>query len=315
MSARTRRSRHRRGPARGVPRVLVVLVAAGVVVGLGAGAVSLGAAQRTAAQADAEHAEAAQAAAADATSRAAETDAAPRAAGQAALAEAAALAEQAAADAAALDAAARDAAAAPAAPALSIDDPASLWVVVNKARPLGEPGYVPADLVSVPVAHTFDPLLRSEASAATVDLFAAASAEAGLALASTSAYRGFSVQERIYAGFVARSGQAFADTTSAREGHSEHQTGLAVDIAASSGRCTLNACFGETAEGRWLASEAWRFGFLLRYPADKAAVTGFAYEPWHFRYVGVNLATTLHDSGVRTLEEHFGLPAAPGYIG
>ena len=298
--------------------MLVLLVAGGVITALVLGAVSLGAAQRTAAQrtaaqADAEQAAVAQAAAADATTRAAETDAAARAAGQAALAEAADLAEQAAADAAALEAAARDAAAELAAPALSIDDPASLWVVVNKARPLGESGYVPADLVSVPVAHTFDPLLRGEASAATVDLFAAASAEAGLALASTSAYRGFSVQERIYAGFVARSGQAFADTTSARAGHSEHQTGLAVDIAASSGRCTLNTCFGETAEGRWLAGEAWRFGFLLRYPADKAAVTGFAYEPWHFRYVGVSLATTLHDSGVSTLEEHFGLPAAPDY--
>ncbi len=293
----------------------MLLAAAGVIAALVIGAVSLGAAQRTAAQADAEQAQAAQAAA-DATSRAAETDVAARAAEQAALAEAADLAAQAAA-AAALEAAARDAAARAAAdePALSIDDPASLWVVVNKARPLGDPGYVPADLVSVPVAHTFDPLLRGEASAATVDLFAAASAEAGLTLASTSAYRGFSVQERIYAGFVARSGQAFADTTSARAGHSEHQTGLAVDIAASSGRCTLNACFGETAEGRWLAGEAWRFGFLLRYPADKAAVTGFAYEPWHFRYVGVSLATTLHDSGVSTLEEHFGLPAAPGYIG
>jgi len=289
----------------------VLLAAAGVIAALVIGAVSLGAAQRTSAQADAEQAQAAQAAA-DATSRAAETDVAARAAEQAALAEAADLAAQAAADAAALEAAARDAVAKP---ALSIDDPASLWVVVNKARPLGEPGYVPTDLVSVPVAHTFDPLLRSEASAATVDLFAAASAEAGLALASTSAYRGFSVQERIYAGFVARSGQAFADTTSAREGHSEHQTGLAVDIAASSGSCTLNACFGETAEGRWLASEAWRFGFLLRYPADKAAVTGFAYEPWHFRYVGLSLATTLHDSGVSTLEEHFGLPAAPDYTG
>ena len=299
--------------------MLVLLVAGGVITALVLGAVSLGAAQRTAAQrnaaqADAEQAAVAQAAAADATTRAAETDAAARAAGQAALAEEAAHAEEAdLAEQAAADAAALEAAAAPAEPALSIDDPASLWVVVNKARPLGEPGYVPADLVSVPVAHTFDPLLRGEASAATVDLFAAASAEAGLALASTSAYRGFSVQERIYAGFVARSGQAFADTTSARAGHSEHQTGLAVDIAASSGRCTLNTCFGETAEGRWLAGEAWRFGFLLRYPADKAAVTGFAYEPWHFRYVGVSLATTLHDSGVSTLEEHFGLPAAPDY--
>ena len=113
---------------------------------------------------------------------------------------------------------------------------------------------------------------------------------------------------------MSRSGQAYADTTSARAGHSEHQTGLALDIGAASGACSLSACFGDTAEGQWLVSNAWRFGFLLRYPADKAPVTGFAYEPWHFRYVGVGLSTTMHDSGTRTLEEHFGLAEAPDYL-
>ena len=196
----------------------------------------------------------------------------------------------------------------------ALDDPASITVVVNKARALGSAGYVPADLVRVPVAHTWAPLLRQEASTAVVTLFGAASTEAGLALTSNSAYRSYAVQQRLYSGFVSRSGQAYADTTSARAGHSEHQTGLALDIGAASGACSLSACFGDTAEGQWLVSNAWRFGFLLRYPADKAPVTGFAYEPWHFRYVGVGLSTTMHDSGTRTLEEHFGLAEAPDYL-
>jgi D-alanyl-D-alanine carboxypeptidase len=196
----------------------------------------------------------------------------------------------------------------------ALDDPASITVVVNKARALGFAGYVPADLVRVPVAHTWAPLLRQEASTAVVTLFGAASTEAGLALTSNSAYRSYAVQQRLYSGFVSRSGQAYADTTSARAGHSEHQTGLALDIGAASGACSLSACFGDTAEGQWLVANAWRFGFLLRYPADKAAVTGFAYEPWHFRYVGVGLSTTMHDSGTRTLEKHFGLAEAPDYL-
>lgn len=186
--------------------------------------------------------------------------------------------------------------------------------MVNKARALGSAGYVPADLVSVPVSHTWAPLLRQEAATAVAALFGAASAEADLSLASTSAYRSYSVQEGLYAGFVSRSGQAYADTTSARPGHSEHQTGLAVDIGSISGACSLRACFGDMPEGRWLGENAWRFGFLLRYPADKAAITGFAFEPWHFRYIGVGLAATMHDTGTRTLEEYFGLAAAPDYL-
>lgn len=203
----------------------------------------------------------------------------------------------------------------PAAPEYSLDDPASLWAVVNKARPLdGGSTYVPSDLVAVPVAHTFAPLLRQEASDAVVALFDAAQVEAGLALASNSAYRAYSVQQRVYGAIVAASGQAYADTTSARPGHSEHQTGLSLDIGAASGRCSLDTCFADTAEGQWLAENAWRFGFELRYPQGMEAVTGFNFEPWHYRYLGIDLATTLHESGVTTLEEHFGFAAAPDYL-
>lgn len=198
-------------------------------------------------------------------------------------------------------------------PGPSTDDPASLAVVVNKLRPLRDVHYVPPDLVAVPVPHTRSPLLRQEASDAVVAMFAAASAEAGLSLSSNSAYRSFEAQERVYTGFVASLGQSGADATSARPGHSEHQTGLSLDVGATSGKCVFQACFGETAEGNWLAANATRFGFVLRFPADKTAVTGYEYEPWHFRYVGVDVAGQMRSAGARTLEEFFGLPAAPDY--
>ncbi len=99
-------------------------------------------------------------------------------------------------------------------------------------------------------------------------------------------------------------------------GYSEHQTGLAVDLAPVPAQgCNLEICFGSMPQGKWLAANCWQYGFLLRYPADKVAVTGYQYEPWHFRYIGIPLATEMHNEGVETMEEFFGLPAAPNYAG
>lgn len=186
----------------------------------------------------------------------------------------------------------------------SLDDPNSIWVVVNKLRPLNPQDFEPGDLVDVPVPHTWDPLLRQEASDAIVVMFQAASDEADLSLASNSAFRSYSAQESIYDG---------DDLLTARPGFSEHQTGLVMDIGAESGECSLATCFGDIAEGIWLRDNAWRFGFILRYPADKTPVTGYDFEPWHYRYVGVPLSTEMHETGFTTLEEFFGLPAAPEY--
>lgn len=183
-----------------------------------------------------------------------------------------------------------------------IDDPTSVWVVVNRSRPLNPLDYVPADLVDVPVARTWNPLLRREASDAVVALFAAARAEAGLALASNSAYRSYATQMELYDP---------GNPLIAPPGTSEHQTGLAMDIGAESGTCSLDVCFANTPEGQWLTGNAWRFGFVLRFPDGMEAVTGYPFEPWHYRYVGVDLAAELTTTGTRTLEEFFGLPPAP----
>ena len=199
-----------------------------------------------------------------------------------------------------------------ASPSPSLDDPASLEGIVNKRRPLTPRGFVPPDLVRVPVPHTNPPLLRREAAAAVVRLVRAADA-AGVPLLAISAYRSFAAQQRVYGEDLRRFGRPGADRQTARPGFSEHQTGLAIDLGARSGRCALAACFGSIPEGRWIASNAWRFGFVLRYPKGAEAITGYEYEPWHLRYVGPRLAARVHRAGDPPLEAFFGLPAAPRY--
>jgi D-alanyl-D-alanine carboxypeptidase len=194
----------------------------------------------------------------------------------------------------------------------SSDDPASLQVIVDKRRPLNPRGYVPPDLVPVPVPHTNPPLLRRPAAAAVVRLIRAAD-RAGVRLLAISAYRSFAAQQRVYGEDLRRFGRTGADRQTARPGFSEHQTGLAIDLGARSGRCALAACFGSISEGRWIASNGWRFGFVLRYPKGAEAVTGYEYEPWHLRYVGRALAARVHRAGDPPLETFLGLPAAPGY--
>ena len=188
----------------------------------------------------------------------------------------------------------------------SIDDPNSTWVVVNKLRPLAPIVYAPADLVDVGGGLQ----LRAEAAQAVAALRAEAAA-AGLDVAVQSAYRSFERQQGLFGNATARFGVAGAELRSARPGFSEHQTGLAVDVGG--GGCDIERCFGDTAEGRWVVANAHRTGFLVRYPAGSEPITGYQYEPWHLRYVGPELATEMHETGVATLEEFFGLPPAPQY--
>ena len=195
----------------------------------------------------------------------------------------------------------------------SIDDPDSLWVVANKLRPLTPADYYPGDLVDVPVQFVNPPQLRAEASAQLVAMFAAFTAETGLEMQSQSAFRSYSTQQSVYEGWVSSLGQEGADLTSARPGHSEHQTGLAIDISAVPATCALDQCFADTSQGQWLAANAYQWGFILRYPEGMTAITGYEFEPWHYRYVGIELATEMRERGVATLEEFFGLPAAPDY--
>ena len=127
-----------------------------------------------------------------------------------------------------------------------------------------------------------------------------AASNVGLGLYICSGYRSYDTQNWLYWSYVQRDGQWLADTYSARPGHSEHQTGMAIDIN------NTYSSFGGSAEGIWVAEHCWEYGFIIRYPQGKEAITGYMYEPWHVRYVGVELALALRDSGL-TLEEYFGI--------
>lgn len=197
--------------------------------------------------------------------------------------------------------------------ALSHDDPNSLWVISNKHRPLNPADFSPSDLsMPVGVPNEFTQPLREAAARAVETMYTDAVAQ-NVNFGIISAYRDYGTQVALYSRYVARDGQESADTYSARPGHSEHQTGLAVDFD-DGGDCYLNACFESTAAGQWLAANAANYGFVLRYPNGQDAITGFTYEPWHFRFIGVAAAQAMRDSGTLTLEQFFGLEPAPGYL-
>lgn len=135
------------------------------------------------------------------------------------------------------------------------------------------------------------------------DTMRAAAKEEGLTLKIVSGYRSYQKQDKVYHNYAARDGAALADRYSARAGSSEHQTGYAMDINS------VRQSFAETKEGKWLAAHCAEYGFILRYPKDKEAETGFMYEPWHIRYLGVELAQKITESGL-CLEEYLGITSA-----
>ena len=199
----------------------------------------------------------------------------------------------------------------------STDDSNSLWVVVNKQRSLTPKEYVPLDLVTpnIPLRSvgTSPEMKLRQAAATALETMTAAAKLDGAQLMLASGYRSYNTQVAVYANEVRAYGQAIADTQSARPGFSEHQTGLSADLEPTSRQCEIADCFADTIEGKWLALHAHKYGFMIRYTPDKTTVTGYRAESWHFRYVGADLTAELQNQNITTLEEFFGLPAAPGY--
>lgn len=192
----------------------------------------------------------------------------------------------------------------------TVSNPSDILVLVNKQNALPM-DYVPADLVvpDVPMAFSDTSLdkahLRVEAATALEDLFAAAEAD-GMELTMVSGYRSAERQEELFEEEVAKDGsEEEAAMTVARPGTSEHQTGLAVDVSSPNYDNQLNTGFGETPEGTWLAKHAHEYGFIIRYEEDKTHITGYSYEPWHLRYVGVEAATTIYEKDM-CLETYLG---------
>lgn len=191
--------------------------------------------------------------------------------------------------------------------AQAITDPHNVAVMVNKQFSLPE-NYEPTDLVDPNVRFTFKEKIekrkmRKEAAEALEKMFAGAEKD-GVYLAGVSAYRSHKTQTAVFNRYVKKDGEEKAKTYSAVPGHSEHETGLAIDVSGSDGRCAAEDCFAGTKEAEWLAKHAPEYGFIIRYPEGKESITGYKYEPWHIRYVGTDIAKNIAERNI-TLEEYF----------
>lgn len=158
-------------------------------------------------------------------------------------------------------------------------------LIANKTYALPS-SYAPGDLLP-------------EVYEAFYELQAAARSD-GLSIYISSGYRSYDLQNSLYSRYCDRDGQAAADRYSARPGHSEHQTGLAMDVNE------ISDAFIGTPEALWLQDHAHEYGFIIRYMKDKEDITGYKYEPWHLRYLGVDIATDVYESGL-CLEEYLGI--------
>ena len=147
--------------------------------------------------------------------------------------------------------------------------------------------------------------LTGECSTAFQNLVNGAAAD-NINIYLSSGFRSYDYQAQIYNNYVAMDGQANADTYSARPGHSEHQTGLAIDCNI------IDDSFAGTPEAIWPENHCHEYGFIIRYPKSKESITGYKYEPWHIRYLGVDKAKAVHDSGL-CLEEYLGITSQYNY--
>ncbi len=159
-------------------------------------------------------------------------------------------------------------------------------LIANKTYALSK-SYAPGSLTK----ETSDAFERMKADAA----------KEGISLKIISGYRSYSHQNNLYNNYVKRDGKVAADRYSARPGHSEHQTGLAFDVNS------LEQSFGNTKVGKWLSDNCYKYGFILRYPKGKESVTGYMYEPWHFRYIGEEASKLYNNGSWITLEEYLGI--------
>ena len=186
-------------------------------------------------------------------------------------------------------------------------NPTNMLVLVNKEKALPS-DYIPDDLVIPNVEFSFTGefernFMRKEAAVQLEQLFNDA-LENGIEVFAVSGYRSYDRQDTIYSNNIKRWGEERTNAVSAIPGHSEHQTGLAMDITSRSVGLQLTQDFGEVEEGIWIKENAHRHGFIIRYLEGKEEITGYEYEPWHLRFVGIDAATYIYENNL-TLEEFF----------
>lgn len=176
-------------------------------------------------------------------------------------------------------------------------------ILVNKNNSISE-DYIPKDLIVPNVTFSIKEYhpkkqMRKEAANALENLFEGANDE-GIKLYAISGYRSYQRQKSIFNDNARRVGKERANKLVAYPGESEHQTGLAMDVASA--KCGLDERFADTKEGVWLKENCYKYGFIIRYQKGKEGITGYSYEPWHIRYVGEEAAEYIEKKDI-TLEE------------
>lgn len=180
-----------------------------------------------------------------------------------------------------------------------IKNPNSNLVLVNKFHYLPS-NYIPYDLEKIDVKYANDhKYVRKEVKNAFEQLSHEAKQD-GYQIIAVSTFRSYRYQKNLYQYYVKEKGKKYADNCSARPGHSEHQTGLSIDVM---GENMDYDRFEDSNAFTWMKRHAHEYGFILRYPSGKEHITGFKYEPWHYRYVGKEAATTIYEKQL-TLEEY-----------
>ena len=182
----------------------------------------------------------------------------------------------------------------------STDTSKDTLMIVNKHYKI-ENNYKPDNLVTVLSEHGYPNKIRADVYEEFKKMYNAAKND-NVSIFIASPYRSYSDQNALYTYYVNTDGKQNADTYSARPGFSEHHTGLAMDLIPEYG---LDLDTFENSDGfKWMQENAYKYGFILRYPKDKEYITGYIYEPWHYRYVGINAATTIKNEGL-TFEEYY----------
>ncbi len=181
-------------------------------------------------------------------------------------------------------------------------DPSDLLVLVNKYNSLPK-NYKPSGMEQAAGHYGNNVPMRKEAKEALEKLQESVKKEIGITLLPTTAYRDYNFQNTLYTGYVSKHGKEKADTYSARPGYSDHQTGLAIDLKNPAIKTNVRL---NDSDYEWLHNNAYRFGFIIRFPKGKEFITGYQFENWHIRYVGLDVAKIIYENDL-TLEEYIDL--------
>lgn len=188
---------------------------------------------------------------------------------------------------------------------VELTDPASITVLVNKTHALPAE-YVPEKLVTPYVLSTSDVIKVSSKAADQLKKMVTKAEDNGIKLYLTSGYISYKTQDDYFSDRASMVGEAEANKVIAKAGFSEHQTGLAFDFSDEPSGTATTTAFAETEAGKWLMTHAHEYGFILRYPEGKEAITGYSYQPWHYRYVGKDVANAMYKiSPDLTMEEYY----------